>query len=689
MSLKFSFRLFAFSFAAFFISACEVEKKPSDNVSADNRDADTAVAVRGSGEGAGKKYPVDVLRDINLLADKYLKNASPIAKKAWIDRQLASYDAINSIVPDVSVQTFDAIKTAALADNKGNWIDAHKQILAQLAAVENLTAMKKSVPPAQFDFAERVVKSLYPSNFAVQANEIQKWCSFYNTIGSADVFSPAEVEALKERVISEIAGQGNVAASQWFGRQVLAKRRLAALIAKADETAAARISEIAVENPADFEKQYALVSEVSRSAAAGANVAGKGAKAAEEASENAQIRKSLDKSRFSIFTTRGLDGRMTTAVLVKLHGKPVVLCNKDFFDGKLPFRISNSVGEFTCSRAYISRDYPLIMLMPDSLPKEFVPFEVVSAEEMPSLIDKRIFMFAPAGAGLTRTFVRIFSEDQKYLNLTSDTAPRITKDRDVKRLDRNGDKLLLTTTISVDVGANSIVIDPDTKKVVSMAFRKYNPGVLSWTGKTGSVVGHENMLIPDTDTFVRQFDGTVKAAETPDSSIQFIRMTALDNWTIFDSKTAASQKTLLRKFTDDNNDFLMFFKRNLFGDMLRSRTLGQVAEKYRRSLLNERMDRNMYERIYRRYMLDVLYAIRRELSRYPNCDAFYPIYRDEMEYQVALRKAMSDYLADIVKRADITNCLHFDLRTRYSDPMVVPQGQMLPTDVGGSIGGGF
>ena len=85
-----------------------------------------------------------------MLADKYLKNASPIAKKAWIDRQLASYDAINSIVPDVPVQIFDAIKTAALADNKGNWIDAHKQILAQLAAVENLTAMKKSVPPAQF-----------------------------------------------------------------------------------------------------------------------------------------------------------------------------------------------------------------------------------------------------------------------------------------------------------------------------------------------------------------------------------------------------------------------------------------------------------------------------------------------------------------------------------------------------------
>lgn len=61
----------------------------------------------------------------------------------------------------------------------------------------------------------------------------------------------------------------------------------------------------------------------------------------------------------------------------------------------------------------------------------------------------------------------------------------------------------------------------------------------------------------------------------------------------------------------------MFFKRNLYGDMLRSRRLGQIAERYRKPFLNERMDRISYERNYKKYMLDVMYAMRRELSQFP------------------------------------------------------------------------
>ena len=60
-----------------------------------------------------------------------------------------------------------------------------------------------------------------------------------------------------------------------------------------------------------------------------------------------------------------------------------------------------------------------------------------------------------------------------------------------------------------------------------------------------------------------------------------------------------------------------------------------------------------------------------------------------MEYQIALRKAMHDYLAEVIKSGDITNIVHLDLRARYSDPMSIPEGQLAPMQVGGSIGGGF
>ena len=101
------------------------------------------------------------------------------------------------------------------------------------------------------------------------------------------------------------------------------------------------------------------------------------------------------------------------------------------------------------------------------------------------------------------------------------------------------------------------------------------------------------------------------------------------------------------------------------------------------------MDRISYERNYKKYMLDIMYAMRREISQYPNANSFYPIYRDEMEYQIALRKAMHDYLAEVIKSGDITNIVHLDLRARYSDPMSIPEGQLAPMQAGGSIGGGF
>ena len=73
------------------------------------------------------------------------------------------------------------------------------------------------------------------------------------------------------------------------------------------------------------------------------------------------------------------------------------------------------------------------MLMPDSVPDTFAPFEVVSPQEMVSIIDKKLTMIAPSKAGFSKFPVRIFSEDQKYLNLTSDTAPEIRKSTNRER----------------------------------------------------------------------------------------------------------------------------------------------------------------------------------------------------------------------------------------------------------------
>ena len=632
-----------------------------------------------------REYPADVLRNVNALAEKYFKGADAAAKRSWIDGQLKAYDAINAIVPDIPIQVFGGIKNGAVSANSGDWNVVHRRILAQIDGYKRVESIGKSMKRDAFEFSSRIARALYPGDYVAQAKELRNWGGLYNSVASSsNIFSPAETERIKERIATDIFKDGYSSAARWFGRQQTAKRRISSELDGAGNAVKAAFSEAEKSHPADFERQLEELGKI---------IEGERLLAAAEKKREAEKAKPRpqkpDKSRFSIFTTRGLDGKIATAVLAKMNGKEVVLCSKEFFGGEVPCTIGNSMGEIKCSRAFISRDYPLIMLVPDSVPDSFVPYEVVEPSDMPSVIGKTLSMIAPAGAGFAEIGVRVFSEDQKYLNLTSDTAPKITKSSDIKRLDRRGDKFLFSTKITVDAGGNSIVLDPDTRKIVSMAFRKYNPGVLSWTGKTGSIVGGEKMAIPDVNTFIRQFDGATKFAESPDSSIQFIRMTARGDWIPLDPEVAARQKTELRRFTDDNNDFLMFFKRNLYGDMLRSRRLGQIAERYRRAFTSERMDRISYERNYKKYMLDIMYAMRREISQYPNADSFYPIYRDEMEYQIALRKAMHDYLAEVIKNGDITNVVHLDLRARYSDPMSIPEGQLTPMQAGGSIGGGF
>ena len=632
-----------------------------------------------------REYPADVLRNVNALAEKYFKGADAAAKRSWIDGQLKAYDAINAIVPDIPIQVFGGIKNGAVSANSGDWNVVHRRILAQIDGYKRVESIGKSMKRDAFEFSSRIARALYPGDYVAQAKELRNWGGLYNSVtSSSNIFSPAETERIKERIATDIFKDGYSSAARWFGRQQTAKRRISSELDGTGNAVKAAFSEAEKSHPADFERQLEELGKI---------IEGERLLAAAEKKREAEKAKPRpqkpDKSRFSIFTTRGLDGKIATAVLAKMNGKEVVLCSKEFFGGEVPCTIGNSMGEIKCSRAFISRDYPLIMLVPDSVPDSFVPYEVVEPSDMPSVIGKTLSMIAPAGAGFAEIGVRVFSEDQKYLNLTSDTAPKITKSSDIKRLDRRGDKFLFSTKITVDAGGNSIVLDPDTRKIVSMAFRKYNPGVLSWTGKTGSIVGGEKMAIPDVNTFIRQFDGATKFAESPDSSIQFIRMTALGDWIPFDPEVAARQKTELRRCTDDNNDFLMFFKRNLYGDMLRSRRLGQIAERYRRAFTSERMDRISYERNYKKYMLDIMYAMRREISQYPNADSFYPIYRDEMEYQIALRKAMHDYLAEVIKNGDITNVVHLDLRARYSDPMSIPEGQLTPMQAGGSIGGGF
>ena len=132
-----------------------------------------ATNVISDSHDSEKKYPAQVLQEVNSLANTYFKDPSSPAKKSWIDIQLKSFDAINSIVPDIPIQTFDSIKSNAVAKNKGDWKAAHKQITAQTDAFKRIALISNSMKPDAADFAKQVAASIYPHDYIAQAAELR------------------------------------------------------------------------------------------------------------------------------------------------------------------------------------------------------------------------------------------------------------------------------------------------------------------------------------------------------------------------------------------------------------------------------------------------------------------------------------------------------------------------------------
>ncbi len=390
--------------------------------------------------------------------------------------------------------------------------------------------------------------------------------------------------------------------------------------------------------------------------------------------------------RESIFTMRGPEESIYSAALVKMKGKMVVLATKEFIPRRFPVVFANSRGKVVCSKAYVSETHPMVLFIPDYEPKEFNPIEVVEPEDVSNLFDRELFMIAPHEGGFLTVPLLVFSEDKDYLNLSSYTNPSTSYSTSLRRLDRDGNKLLVSITQKMSVGENSVVIDSKTGKLVSMAVRIFNPGVLSWRGKTGSVIGHENFAIPDVSTFIRQFNGTANKTDAPRGAIRFVRMTAFENWKPLNVSKFWSQKNEIREFTDSNNDFLMFFMHNSFHEALRSNRIARVAEKYRKPLLYDNLTRTSWENQYRTYMLEVSYLLKRELMGNKKVEDYYSIYREEYKYQLALRQAMYDYLSAGLKDSNIVNLIHVDLTTRHgsSHSTGCAGGR-----IGGSIGGGY
>ena len=363
--------------------------------------------------------------------------------------------------------------------------------------------------------------------------------------------------------------------------------------------------------------------------------------------------------RDCVFTKRGEADNIDVAVLVKMNGKTVVLCSKNYIPQKMPVVFGNSLGHISCSKAFVSDDYPMVIMIPDEEPKMFEPIEIISPQECRDLHKKSLYLIAPDKGGFTGKPVRVFSEDLKYLNFSVDDTPKTKRMQNIRKLDRDAEKIVIDIIDSFDIGENAIVFDAESRKLVSIALRYYAYGMIDIGGKTGNIIGHEKSEIPDFVSFVRQFDGVVGSTPYPPlSSVRFIRMTDMKNWKRLDVPSFWKQKNAIRKYTDVNNEYLKFFIRGSYGEALRSFRLSGIARKYKNDFESRHISRSSFERRYEAFVIEVLHSMRIDMNKldgmYISPDKIYSIYRGEFAYQKALRQSMYDYMKEYIKDGNVT-----------------------------------
>lgn len=653
--------------SALFLCACDFGGADADGKSADSTESAkiSAASAQNSAE----------LAKISATAKKYFPDSVEL-QSAWTQRQADARAELLRFLPNIPVADFAEIRDRAAAKFPENYVERLAYTVEQCDYYASAVSAYSALSQTDANFVRKFAEARFPDDYKKRFTYIAGWRDALSDISyKLRQFPSEESETLRARAIASAGGDSSKAV-KLLDAQARAKSEFDAMrpLGVSPSTletlkgAAAAESVDYIERLASLKRSIADLSNPKKNAVSAVS---------KSASRLSRAERIFAKS---LFTKRGIENEIHAAVLAKFRGREVVLCTKEFMPEKFPVVFANAAGKVSCSRAFVSDELPLLMLVPDSVPQSLEALEIADDTEVS--MGAELLAIAPDGGGYRSLGVSVFSADEKYLNLTASTTPRVYHKVDVKHYGRDAKTFVSVSEIS-GIGDDAVAVDANTGKLVSFSVRIYNPGVLSHHGKTGSIIGHENSPIPDFTTFVRQFDGSVNKTFVPFSSIRFVRMGALEKWKPLDIAKFARQKNEIRLLTDENNDFMMFFKNNTFGEALRSRRLGSIAERFRKPLLHDRLSRESYERYYRNYMIEVSFALKRELQRYTNPDSFYSIYRQELLYQLKLRRSMYDYLAEGVKDTNIVNILHTDLQSRYNNCGVNTER------IGGSIGGGY
>ncbi len=577
--------------------------------------------------------------------DKYKFDAKQ--REYWYKRQFSAFQEYRKILENAPRGKFDRLLAMLgnfTKDNIENWFDSFDELRIEL---EELEGKMMSHPKDEFDFAMSLIDYTDADYFRFSVIKAKKWLDVFD--GMRDIerrFGNPEVfMALKEEYQKRFKDNPDSVLSAFYS-QLDAYEKLkyyyrrgipAAEIAEAKEN-------LAREYPLDFPKQWVELESYSfakppaeKPQSRPVSIVTKrtvSRPAAKPRPATKPVSIPIVKSKYDpekiarecSFVQRNIDGSTDVALLISVNGTAFVICPKTFIPLRMPIRFSNTVGTIVCSKGIVSDDYPVLFMIPDSVPQDFKPLEAVSQSDIPSLYEAQLVMLSASGGGWDARKISLKSEDMRYMRFS----------------------------INSGIQEGAFVVDVDRRKLVSTALRFYEFGYVS-NGKIGNVIGHETSEIPDYTNVVRMFSGNVAAAvSSPRSMCNFIRFSNLNTWRKFDIRKYLIQKNAVRLYTDKNNEYIRFFITRRFQDALDSPRLRYIAAKYEK-YFQTNLGEEAFIQHYRNFITDLLRDMDFSMMRLPDTsfNNIYSIYKGEIAYQIALRQSMRNYLQEFARDGNL------------------------------------
>lgn len=307
-------------------------------------------------------------------------------------------------------------------------------------------------------------------------------------------------------------------------------------------------------------------------------------------------------------------------IISEIKGKPVVIFPKSLYDtnGML---IVNSVDEpVSYSDVLVAKNSPYALAIVKSMPSGMKPISMAQTEELKKSIQKPAYLFIVQDNSMHLRQNSVVSLKEDSLNLNRKLQRETTQGSGLFQFDEKGNAQLLGICIK----------------------------------------GEKGMALPDFSNKeqTKHFD---RGMNNKPEKLDVSRIDNISGWQKIDQAKFAEEAALLKKISDNNKSFMVFFLANNLRDLSSIEVLNDITSKYLKIFKEEIQNESSLEKNIKNMLSETANLMKRDIRKI-DLAKINPILKDKFEFQLKLRNAMIDSLESSVKKNQTKRFVFEDIR---------------------------